>query len=159
MAFQILLNVFSAFLWMFLQVSFSARTFIIGYLLGLLVMFGMRRFFTHRFYMHRVWAVTYLFFLFLIELIKANIDVLKLVLSPKLTMRPGIFAMETELKSDWEITLLSNLITLTPGTLVIDVSDDNKTLYIHAIDIGEVSEAIDSIKNSFEKAIMEVSRG
>jgi multicomponent Na+:H+ antiporter subunit E len=159
MAFQILLNVFLAFLWMFLQVSFSARTFIIGYLLGLLVMFGMRRFFTHRFYMHHVWAVTYLFFLFLIELIKANIDVLKLVLSPQLTMRPGIFAMETELKSDWEVTLLSNLITLTPGTLVIDVSDDNKTLYIHAIDIGEVSEAIDSIKNSFEKAIMEVSRG
>ncbi|MGG3451914.1 MULTISPECIES: Na+/H+ antiporter subunit E [Bacillaceae] len=159
MAFQILLNVFLAFLWMFLQVSFSARTFIIGYLLGLLVMFCMRRFFIHRFYIHRVWAVTYLFFLFLIELIKANIDVLKLVLSPKLTMRPGIFAMETELKSDWEVTLLSNLITLTPGTLVIDVSDDNKTLYIHAIDIGEVSEAIDSIKNSFEKAIMEVSRG
>ncbi len=159
MAFQILLNVFLAFLWMFLQVSFSARTFIIGYLLGLLVMFCMRRFFIHRFYIHRVWAVTYLFFLFLIELIKANIDVLKLVLSPKLTMRPGIFAMETELKSDWEVTLLSNLITLTPGTLVIDVSDDNKTLYIHAIDIGEVSETIDSIKNSFEKAIMEVSRG
>lgn len=159
MAFQILLNVFLAFLWMFLQVSFNARTFIIGYLLGLLVLFCMRRFFTHRFYIHRVWAVTYLFFLFLIELIKANIDVLKLVLSPKLSMRPGIFAMETELKSDWEVTLLSNLITLTPGTLVIDVSDDNKTLYIHAIDISEVSEAVDSIKNSFEKAIMEVSRG
>ncbi|OMP67791.1 Na+/H+ antiporter subunit E [Domibacillus epiphyticus] len=159
MAFQILLNVFLAFLWMFLQVSFNAQTFIIGYLLGLIVMFGMRRFFTHRFYMHRVWAVIYLFFLFLVELIKANIDVLKLVLRPKLNMRPGIFALETELKSDWEVTLLSNLITLTPGTLVVDVSDDNKILYIHAIDIGEVSEAVDSIKNSFEKAIMEVSRG
>lgn len=159
MAFQILLNVFLAFLWMFLQVSFSAQTFIIGYLLGLLVMFGMRRFFKNRFYIHRVWAVAYLLFLFLIELIKANIDVLKLVLSPKLTLRPGIFALETELKSDWEVTLLSNLITLTPGTLVIDISDDNKTLYIHAIDISEVSEAVDSIKNSFEKAIMEVSRG
>lgn len=159
MKFQILLNVFLAFLWMFLQVSFSARTFIIGYLLGLLIMLGMRRFFKDRFYLHLVWAVTYLFLLFLKELIKANIDVLKLVLRPKLNMRPGIFALETELKTDWEVTLLSNLITLTPGTLVVDVSDDNKTLYIHAIDIGDVSEAIDSIKNTFEKAIMEVSRG
>ncbi len=158
MAFQILLNVFLAALWMFLQVSFSARTFIIGYLLGMLLMLGMRRFFTERFYLHRVWAVIYLFLLFLKELVKANLDVLKLVLSPKLKMRPGIFALETELKTDWEVTLLSNLITLTPGTLVIDVSDDNKTLYIHAIDIGDVAEAVDSIKNSFEKAIMEVSR-
>ncbi|WP_046176496.1 Na+/H+ antiporter subunit E [Domibacillus indicus] len=159
MAFQILLNVFLAFLWMFLQVSFNAHTFIIGYLLGLLVMLGMRRFFKSRFYLHRVWAVIFLFLLFLKELIKANIDVLKLVLRPRLNIRPGIFAFETELKSDWEITLLANLITLTPGTLVVDVSDDNKTLYIHAIDIADVSEAADSIKNSFEKAIMEVSRG
>ncbi|WP_050182988.1 Na+/H+ antiporter subunit E [Domibacillus robiginosus] len=159
MAFQILLNVFLAFLWMFLQVSFSAHTFIIGYLLGLIVMAGMRRFFKSRFYLHRVWAVIYLFLLFLKELIKANLDVLKLVLRPKLNIRPGIFALETELKSDWEVTLLSNLITLTPGTLVMDISDDNRILYIHTIDIDDVSEAVDSIKNSFEKAIMEVSRG
>lgn len=159
MAFQILLNVFLAFLWMFLQVSFSARTFIIGYLLGLIVMLGMRRFFKSRFYLHRVWAVVYLFLLFLKELVKANIDVLKLLLRPQLDMRPGIFALETELESDWEITLLANLITLTPGTLVVDVSDDQKVLYIHAIDIGDVSEAVEGIKESFEKAIMEVSRG
>jgi multicomponent Na+:H+ antiporter subunit E len=159
MAFQILLNVFLAFLWMFLQVSFSAQTFVIGYLLGLIVMIGMRRFFKDRFYLHRVWAVTYLFLLFLKELVKANIDVIKLVLRPKLNIRPGIFALETELKSDWEVTLLANLITLTPGTLVVDVSDDNKTLYIHAIDIADVGETVDSIKDSFEKAIMEVSRG
>ncbi|OES46506.1 Na+/H+ antiporter subunit E [Domibacillus iocasae] len=159
MAFQILLNVFLAFLWMFLQVSFSAQTFVIGYLLGLLVMLSMRRFFSSHFYLHRVWAVTYLFLLFLKELIKANIDVIKLVLRPKLNIRPGIFALETELKSDWEVTLLANLITLTPGTLVVDVSADNKTLYIHAIDIADVGETVDSIKDSFEKAIMEVSRG
>ncbi len=73
-------------------------------------------------------------------------------------MRPGIFAYPTVLKKDWEITVLSNLITLTPGTLVVDVSPDNKILYIHAIDIEDAEETIDSIRNSFEKAIMEVSR-
>jgi multicomponent Na+:H+ antiporter subunit E len=73
-------------------------------------------------------------------------------------MQPAIFALETDLEKDWEITLLSNLITLTPGTLVIEVSEDNKTLYIHAMDIDDVEQAKLDIKNSFEKAIKEVSR-
>jgi multicomponent Na+:H+ antiporter subunit E len=103
-------------------------------------------------------AVIKLFFLFCSELVKANIDVVKVVLSPKLSMQPAIFALETDLEKDWEITLLSNLITLTPGTLVIEVSEDNKTLYIHAMDIDDVEQAKLDIKNSFEKAIKEVSR-
>jgi multicomponent Na+:H+ antiporter subunit E len=99
-----------------------------------------------------------LFFIFCSELIKANIAVIKVVLSPKLSMQPAIFALETELEKDWEITLLSNLITLTPGTLVLEVSEDNKTLYIHAMDIDDVEQAKLDIRNSFEKAIKEVSR-
>ncbi|MGM0854554.1 MAG: Na+/H+ antiporter subunit E [Bacillota bacterium] len=158
MAFQILLNFFLAFVWMFLSVSFTSQSFIIGYLLGLLVIFAFRRFFSSRFYLLRVAAVINLFFLFLKELILANISVLKTILRPKLDFQPGIFALPTDLKTDWEITLLANLITLTPGTLVMDVSYDNKILYVHAIDIPDADQAIDEIKNSFEKAIMEVSR-
>ncbi|MFK2826528.1 Na+/H+ antiporter subunit E [Bacillus sp. B190/17] len=158
MAFQILLNFFLAFLWMFLQVSFDSKTFVIGYLIGLILIYIMRRFFKTELYLRRVFAVIYLTLLFFKELFMANIDVLKVVLKPKLDMQPGIFALPTELKSDWEVTLLANLITLTPGTLVIDVSDDQKTLYIHAIDVPDVQDAINSIKDSFEKAIMEVSR-
>ncbi|MCA1064928.1 Na+/H+ antiporter subunit E [Rossellomorea sp. AcN35-11] len=158
MAFQILLNFFMAFVWMFLSVSFTSQSFIIGYLLGLLVIFAFRRFFSSRFYLMRVTAVINLFFLFLKELILANISVLKTILRPKLDFQPGIFAFPTELKSDWEITLLANLITLTPGTLVMDVSYDNKMLYVHAIDIPDADQAIKEIRNSFEKAIMEVSR-
>ncbi|MEG9298805.1 Na+/H+ antiporter subunit E [Mangrovibacillus sp. Mu-81] len=158
MAFQILLNFFLAFVWMFLSVSFTAQTFLIGYILGLIVIFAFRRFFSTRFYLNRVTAVIKLLIMFIKELIMANISVLKVVIRPKLDFKPGIFALPTELKTDWEITLLANLITLTPGTLVVDVSYDNKILYIHAIDIADADEAIDEIKNSFEKAIMEVSR-
>ncbi|MGD6840743.1 Na+/H+ antiporter subunit E, partial [Bacillus thuringiensis] len=68
MAFQILLNFFLAFVWMFLSVSFTSQSFIIGYLLGLLVIFAFRRFFNSRFYLLRVAAVINLFFLFLKEL-------------------------------------------------------------------------------------------
>lgn len=158
MAFQILLNFFIAFVWMFMSSSFTATTFIAGYLIGLLLIIMMRRFFKTRLYLWRLWATIKLTLIFFRELILSNISVLKLVLRPKLDIQPMIFALPTDLKHDWEITLLSSLITLTPGTIVLHVSDDQRTLYIHAIDVSDVDEAIDSIKNSFESAIKEVSR-
>ncbi len=158
MAFQILLNFFLALTWMFLSGSFKLTTFIVGYLLGLVMLIMMRKSFSSRFYMGRVWAVIKLTLLFLKELVLSNISVLKLIIKPKMQIRPAIFAMPTVLEKDWEITLLSSLITLTPGTVVLDISDDNKTLYIHTIDFEDIDEAITSIKDTFEKAILEVSR-
>lgn len=158
MAFQILLNVFLGFLWMFLTQAYEPVAFIKGYLFGMVILFTFRRFFGSRFYLGRVIAIISLVLLFIKELILSNISVLKLLLKPKLDIKPAIFALPTVLEKDWEITILANLITLTPGTLVVDISDDNKILYIHTIDMDDAQEAIDSIKNTFEKAIMEVSR-
>lgn len=158
MAFQILLNVFIAFTWMFLSNSFSPTTFLIGYIIGLVMLFMLRRFFTTRFYMGRVWAVIKLLLIFIKELIISNIAVLRVILKPKLNIRPAIFELPTDLKTDWEITLLSMLITLTPGTVVINVSEDMSKLYVHTLDMDDVEEAVSSIRNSFEKAIKEVSR-
>lgn len=158
MAFQILLNFCLAFTWMFLKVAYDPITFFVGYFFGLLIIYAFRRFFNTRFYLFRVFSVIKLMFIFLRELILSNISVLKVILKPKLDIKPGIFALPTELKKDWEITVLANLITLTPGTFVVDISPDNKILYIHAMNIDDVEDSIQSIKNSFEKAIMEVSR-
>ena len=158
MAFQVMLNFLLAFIWMFLSSNYTATGFTVGYLLGIIVIVIMRRFFKTRLYLSRVWAIVKLIVLFMKELILANVQVLQLVLSPKLNVKPAFFAMETKLTEDWEIVLLSSLITLTPGTVVVHVSDDSKTLYIHAIDMDDVDEARDAIRNSFEKAILEVSR-
>ena len=158
MAFQILLNFFIALVWMFMSSSVNATTFVIGYLIGFILIFMMRRFFKERLYIERLWAAFKLTLIFFNELTLSNISVLLLVIRPKLNIQPMIFALPTDLEHDWEITLLSSLITLTPGTIVLNVSDDQRTLYIHAIDVDDVDEAIDSIKNSFEKAIKEVSR-
>lgn len=73
-------------------------------------------------------------------------------------MQPGIIALPTDLRSNWEITLLANLITLTPGTLSVDVSADNNFIYIHAMDLPDVDETINQIKGTFEKAIKDVTR-
>ena len=138
MALQILLNFFLAFTWMFITDSFSASGFLIGYLLGLLIVILMRRFFSRRLYLARVWAIISLLALFLKELTLSSIQVFLIVIRPNMNLQPAIFELDTELKSDWEVSLLSALITLTPGTLVIKISDDQKKLYIHALDFDNM---------------------
>lgn len=158
MAFQILLNFILAFVWMFLSSRYTLSGFIIGYLLGLLCLLIVKKMLPGRFYFAKVWAFIALTLLFIKELILANIAVLKVVLRPKLQLQPAFFKYETQLTKEWEITLLSSLITLTPGTVVVHLSDDSKTLYIHAIDADDVEATVASIRDSFEKAIREVSR-
>jgi multicomponent Na+:H+ antiporter subunit E len=158
MPFQIVLNLIIAIIWMFLKESYGFVDFVLGYMLGILLLFILRRFVPGEFYFKRVTAIIYLIFLFAKELILANLEVLKFVYKPKMDFEPGIFALPTELKSNWEITMLANLITLTPGTLSVCLSNDNKLIYIHAVDIADVEDTITQIKESFEKAIMEVTR-
>ncbi|WP_440119105.1 Na+/H+ antiporter subunit E [Paenibacillus sp. QZ-Y1] len=158
MAFQIVLNLIIAFVWMFLNNAWNGAGFLIGYLLGLLLIGGLRRFFPQRFYIVRVWAIIKLIALLFKELVRASIEVIRQIMKPKLDIRPGIFTYQTKLSSDWEVTLLCLLISLTPGSLPLEISGNQRKLYIHAIDIKDKQKMSDDIKNTFEKAIMEVTR-
>ena len=101
--------------------------------------------------------VAFMFF-FLYELIKANIQVAYDVITPKFYMTPGIVKVPLDAKTDIEITLLANLISLTPGTLSLDVSDDKKVLYVHSMYITDKEEFIDGIKSGFERRLLEILR-
>ncbi|WHX48390.1 Na+/H+ antiporter subunit E [Paenibacillus woosongensis] len=158
MALQILLNFLIAVIWMFLNNNWSASGLIVGYMIGLALIGLFGRFWPQGFYMRKVWAMIKLLALFIKELFKSSFVVIGQVLSPKLNIRPGIFAYKTELTGDWEVTILANLITLTPGTLTLDVSREGSTLYIHAMDIGDVDKLCSEIRSTFEKAILEVTR-
>ena len=81
-----------------------------------------------------------------------------LVLSPKMDLKPGIFAYPLKVDRDFEITLLANLITLTPGTLSVDVSDDRRILYVHALDCSDPDQTRRDIAEGFERKIMEAFR-
>jgi multicomponent Na+:H+ antiporter subunit E len=158
MAFQVLLNILIAVIWMFLQNSYTFPDFLIGYLIGILVLFLLRRFLVFDFYFRRVWAIIKLLWLFLIELIKANIDVVRVVLKPKMDIEPGIVACRTKLETEFEISILAALISLTPGTVSMDFSEDNKTIFIHSIDVPDKEEMIEEIHMTFERAILEVTK-
>ena len=75
-----------------------------------------------------------------------------------LHMKPGIVKIELEAETDLEITLLSNLISLTPGTLVVDVSDDKKVMYVHGMYLQDKVKFIESIKLGLEKPLLDIMR-
>ncbi len=85
------------------------------------------------------------------EIIKANIEVAIIVLSPSLPIEPAIVTAKTKLKSNIGKMFLANSITLTPGTLTVDIIKD--TYFIHCIKIAKTDEkyATDSIIGKFEK--------
>lgn len=88
---------------------------------------------------------------FLYYMVKANVDVMYRALHPKLPIRPGIVKIKTNLKTDSAITALANSITLTPGTMTMDLTDDG-FLYIHWIYVrsDDVEQATKHISETFE---------
>jgi multicomponent Na+:H+ antiporter subunit E len=155
---QVLINIFIAWLWMFLQDSTEYLTFFAGYIVGLFILFCMRRFFTKPFYLFTFIAILKLFLIFIYELITSAILVIKHVIKPKVDVKPGIFRVKTDLKTDLEITLLSLLICLTPGSVVMEITPDKKILYVHGLNMPESKEAVLKSKAVFEKAIKDVTR-
>ena len=96
--------------------------------------------------------------LFAKELILSALKVAWLVLQPRINIRPAIIAYPLTVTTDAQITLLANMITLTPGTLSVDVSADRRTLYIHAIDVASKEALIGDIAAGFETKILGVLR-
>ncbi|MEW6624195.1 MAG: Na+/H+ antiporter subunit E [Bacillota bacterium] len=153
---QPLLNVAIAFVWALLQAEFTALNFIVGYIIGIGFLYVFRGQLGGRFYLYTWWKAFVLFLVFIKELIIANFVVIAQVLRPRLNIKPGIVALPTELKTGVEVTLLANMISLTPGTLSMEVSPDNKIIYVHVFHIDDEEAIIKGIKDSFEKGIMEV---
>ncbi|MBB3965590.1 Na+/H+ antiporter subunit E [Rhizobium metallidurans] len=154
----LLLNLLAAITWAALSGSASAHNLVLGFVLGALALFLVREPFGSKAYLWRVLAITALALLFLKDLALSAIKVATTVLSPKMNLKPGIFAFPLTVDRDFEITLLANMITLTPGTLSVDVSDDRKTLYVHALDCADPEAISRDIANGFERKIMEAFR-
>ncbi|NLI69146.1 MAG: Na+/H+ antiporter subunit E [Bacilli bacterium] len=161
MAAQFLLNIFIAILWVLLKdedvVTF--QTLLTGFIIGSFIIWLMRRFFGRSFYLQRAISIIKLLLIFLEEMFYSSIVVIKHILSPKLDLKPGIFSYKTPLKKDWEVTVLSILLTLTPGSVVMEVNETGDVIYIHAMDLTRYKDDLKRSLKRFEKAIMEVSHG
>ncbi len=95
-------------------------------------------------------------FVFLGELVKSNFDVARRVLTPSLPINPGIVEVKTKLKSKMARLILANSISLTPGTLTVDIKDD--TMFIHWIDVQheDIEGATQAIVSKFENYLIKI---
>ena len=152
----ILVNLLLAFAWAAMTGAFTLINVLFGFVLGGICLSLIRNQAGAISHFMRLVLALELALIFLFELVKSSVSVAIIVLSPGRKLEPAIIAYPLDVKSDAEITLLANLITLTPGTLSIDVSDDASTLYVHAIDAPDIDAIISDIKSSFERRIARV---
>ncbi|MDG5768232.1 Na+/H+ antiporter subunit E [Balneolales bacterium ANBcel1] len=153
-----LFNILLALIWTAVTANFSFGNFLIGLILGYAVLLVVGPALDGGKYTLRVWKSFTLLLYFLKELFVSSVRVAIDVMKPRFKMKSGVVDIPLDVKSDLEITLLANMISLTPGTLSLEVSDDRKELFIHAMYIDEgVEEVKQSIKNGMERRIREIS--
>ena len=155
---RFLMNVMLTLIWVALTGAFIYINMFIGFFISYFVLWIISRNSNDKRYFTIAPKIVGFFFFFLYEMLKANIQVAREVMSPKFKMKPGIVKIELEAKTDLEITFLANLISLTPGTLVIDVSDDRKVMYVHGIYVDDREKFIQSIKVGLEQPMLSIVR-
>ncbi|MBE0581034.1 Na+/H+ antiporter subunit E [Devosia sp.] len=147
-----------ALIWAAMTGTFSGLNLLLGAGIGAVAVLLLRRNLARGRRLRQVRSVTALALLFLYELGVSAVRVAIVVLTPdmKSVLRPAIIAFPLSVKSDAEITLLANLITLTPGTLSVDVSEDRSLLYVHTLTLSTREALIADIAAGFEAKVREV---
>jgi multicomponent Na+:H+ antiporter subunit E len=153
-----LLNTLLALAWIALTGTFTPTNFAIGFAVGFVLLWLTQRVMLPSNYFRKVPQVIGFVLFFLWELLQANLRMVVIVLSPRPAIRPAVVAIPLDVRSDIEITLLANLITLTPGTLYLDVSQDRCVMYVHTMHVDDLDAFRRSIKDGFERRVMEVLR-
>jgi len=154
-----LLNILLTFVWVALTGQLDYANFIFGYILGFFILWMVNRSVkANTEYFYRVPKIFAFILVFFYDLLKANYEVMKDVVTPNYNMKPGIVRYEMEAKTDFEITMLANMIALTPGTVVIDLSHDKKFMYIHVMYLTDKEYFKKNLSNRIERKLLEIIR-
>ena len=158
------LFILALLVWSFLTWPLDGQHLIIGILVcGFVTLITGDLFIIKLHHFKPIHLTRYLWFLYYIplfiwECLKANIDVAYRVTHPDLPIHPGIVKVKTTLKSDTALTFLANSITLTPGTMSVDIDAQNGFLYIHWIDVKDkdIQKATEIIVKNFEDILKRI---
>jgi len=153
-----------ALIWASLQGSFDIANLLFGVLLGIGVTAFAKPIFDRSEdegalsatnFLRRIYRFLVLFLVFLRELMLSSLRVAAITVAPSFDIRSAVVEYPLDVRTNREITVLSNLITLTPGTMTLDVSSDRKFLYIHSmsVDSEDGQEVIREIKESLERQV------
>jgi multicomponent Na+:H+ antiporter subunit E len=153
-----LLNLLLAAGFVIVLESFTLQTLLIGFAAGYGALWLTRPLYPDSHYFQRVPATLRLLGFFIKALFISNLQVLWDVVTPSQISRPGIIRMPLDARTDLEIMLVANLISLTPGTLSIDLSEDRTQLYVHVMFLDDPASTRRELKNGLEKRVLEVLR-
>lgn len=152
-----LLNVVFAGVWSALVGDVDVPHITFGFLVGYGVLWLMRPLIGGSYHRKLPMLIGFIVF-FLRELVVSTLKVAWEVVTPDDKRRPGIVAVPLDAKTDNEITLLANLITLTPGTMTMDVSVCRTVMYVHAMFVGDRDDLRREIKEGFERRVLALLR-
>jgi multicomponent Na+:H+ antiporter subunit E len=154
-----LLNLFLALAWMLINGRYTGSSFVIGFVVGYFALRLSQPFGVKASYFRRFTALVALLAYFIYEMMISVVRVMWDVITPTHLSQPDIVYVPLNATTDVEITLLANMVSLTPGSLCLDVTPDKKHLVVHAMFAPEHQAVITSIKKGMERRILEVTRG
>ncbi len=153
------INLLLALMWASIIGPFSPANLGFGFVIGYVVLRVAAGRNSRPRYVRQVLATLRLLAFTAVEILIANIRVARYTISSLRTLQPAVLTvpLEDDL-TDAEVTLLSILVTLTPGTLTLDVLGENDSMLIHFMHVEDPHESIREIKEGFERRILEVTR-
>ena len=151
-------NLLIAFAWATVSGEYSATTLLTGYVAGFLALWAFADVYSGTRYHHRVFATAQLILFFLWDLLSSNVQVAWAVLRQHHRGRSRFVEMPLDVESDFGVMLVANLITLTPGTLSVDVDEERRMLLVHAMFADDPEEVVTGLKDGIERRVIEVLR-
>jgi multicomponent Na+:H+ antiporter subunit E len=154
----LLANILLATIWILATGTVSQENFVFGFLISFVVLWIITPDRSSNNYFTIVPKLLSFIVFLLYQIVKSNIQTLIHSLYSKNRLSPAILKVPLKVETDGEITFFSHLLNITPGTLVIDVSDDKKVLYVHVVHCEDKEEYIKELKEVFEKRVLELTR-
>ncbi len=159
---RIILFIFCMLIWIGINWPLNSYWFWTGVIASMSVAMVIGDIFVHRPHIvvhakRYVWIVYYLFVL-VIEVIRANIDIVYRVSLIDLPLNPGILKIKTKIKSEIGLSLLANSITFSPGASTVDIDADKGYIYVHCLDVESqnIKAATELIASRFEKILKKI---
>lgn len=151
-----LLTVILWAIWLLLNNSIDPGHIVLGGVLAVFIPWLTSSYWPEKIKIRRPWMLVTYIIRVLFEILIANAVVAKLILGPQKKLNPGFLHYELRLKSSVGIGLLANTISLTPGTVTCDLSEDGRFLLIHALHIDDLDAIRAEIHHKFEKPLLEI---
>jgi multicomponent K+:H+ antiporter subunit E len=153
---QPLLSLCLLFIWLLLMNDLSLGHWLLGAVLGLLIPLLTQLFWERVPRLYKPVRLCLFFLRILGDIVFANLQVAKLIIGSSSKLRPAFVEVPLELEDDLALTMLASIVSLTPGTVSADLSDDRKTLLVHGLDVADEEQLIREIKQRYEAPLKEV---